>query len=309
MKNKSILLFIASVICLSSCEKESREKQQQVAAEAKVILDAAYGENPAQKMDVYLPANRTSSTPVIIVLHGGAFVAGDKSEFSLQSQTLAGKGFAVLNINYRLVNADGLLQLPPLRKESTVKITEQVNDVKSAVNFASAKAGEWIMATSGWGISGHSAGGTIAMLYAYGEDNADKRIRVTANWAGETNFSFEDESQVQLLDPRIAELFQRAVGVKPENKNRPAYMAVSPFWAANSGASIPTINIRPEFNLIFNMPDVSKPQYQAFTAILNAKNVPNKYIEVTGADHNFSKPGNWELVLNETVTFFEDYLD
>lgn len=309
MKNKSILLFIASVICLASCQKDTREEQQQVAAEAKVILDAAYGGNPFQKMDVYLPANRTAATPVIIVLHGGAFVAGDKSEFSLQSQALAEKGFAVLNVNYRLVDAEGLLQLPPLRKESAIKISSQLDDIKSAINFASAKAGEWIMASTGWGISGHSAGGTLAMLYAYGETNTDKRIWVAANWAGETDFSFADEAQFQLLDPRITELYQRAVGAKAENKNRLAFMAVSPFWLVNNGSGIPTINIRPEFNVVLNMPDASKPRYQVFTDVINAKNVPNKYIEVTGADHNFSKPGNWELVLNETVAFFEEYLD
>jgi hypothetical protein len=37
---------------------------------------------------------------------------------------------------------------------------------------------------------------------------------------------------------------------------------------------------------------------------LNDEGVANKWVEIAGADHGFSKAGNWDLVMNETVAFF-----
>lgn len=258
-------------------------------------------------MDVYLPGNRTDKTAVVLLIHGGAFVAGDKNDMSLQSQALSSKGFVVLNVNYRLVDTVGLLQLPPVHRASTIRINEQMEDIKSAIEFASGKAAEWIMSSEKWAVCGHSAGGTLALLagYNYSATNSSGRLHAVANWAGVTDFSFTNESQFNLLDPRIKELYYRVSGFEPVNANKLAYMAFSPTWIAYSGSAIPTLNIRPEFNSVFGEPDVSQLSYQAFTNTLNAKAVPNKWVEVAGANHVFSQPGNWDRVIKETSTWFE----
>lgn len=298
-------LVLCFLIQYTSCKKDIPDS-----VDVKSIMDVAYGASAEQKMDVYLPANRTANTPVIILLHGGGFVAGDKNEFTLQSKMLSAKGYAVLNLNYRLVDTIGMLRLPPIHRPSSITINNQVADIKSAVNFASGKAAEWMMNSQKWGICGHSAGATLAMLaaYNYGSANADKRIAVVANWAGATDLSFNDESEYNNMDPRLAELYYRAVGFEPRNVNKLAYMAVSPVWNVYNGNGIPTLNIRPEFNNVFNMPDASKNSYQVFTNTLNNKGIPNKWIEVAGADHGFGQPGNWELVVNETANWFEKYV-
>lgn len=126
-----LALFFISV----SCKKDKDSSAQ----EAKILLDVAYGSDSKQKMDVYLPANRNSNTPVILLLHGGGFIVGDKSEFSSQSQNLSNKGFVVLNVNYRLVDIDGVLNNPIVHKPSAVKISGQLDDIQSAVNFAASK--------------------------------------------------------------------------------------------------------------------------------------------------------------------------
>lgn len=260
-------------------------------------------------MDVYLPANRNTNTPVILLLHGGGFFAGDKSEFSPQSKQLSGKGFVVINVNYRLVNSSGLFDPPLIHKPSVIKISDQLADIKAAIGFASSKAEEWIMSKNKWVITGHSAGGTLALLYGYGKENKDGLIKATGNWAGATNFAFQDESEIQSLDPRIIELMYRACGPEPINANIHAYKAISPFWLANNGTAIPTVNIRPQFNTVFDMSDVSKQEYKLFTNLLTSKNVINKWLEITGADHGFSKPGNWDEVINETADFFKKQLE
>jgi hypothetical protein len=130
---------------------------------------------------------------------------------------------------------------------------------------------------------------------------------VAGNWAGATNFAFTDESEADLLDPRLVEILYRAVGYEIKNENKLAYMSVSPYWVASGTSAIPTINIRPENNAVSGA-DNSKPEYQKFTELLNSKSVPNKSVEVAGADHGFSKAGNWDLVISETDAFFRIYL-
>lgn len=49
---------------------------------AKTMLNESYGTDPLQKMDIYLPANRSvTATKVIIMIHGGGWTGGDKSDF------------------------------------------------------------------------------------------------------------------------------------------------------------------------------------------------------------------------------------
>lgn len=294
--------LLALVISCTACNSK-KEVPAVINMEAKVMMDVAYGSNPKQKMDVYLPANRTDQTPVIVFLHGGGFAAGDKNEFSAFSQQVSARGNIVLNVNYRLVDTTGLLISPPVHKASAVRIKEQLQDVDAALSFAATQTQAWNMTTGKWNIAGHSAGATLALLAGYNSANAG-RLKAVANLAGATDLSFADESQFQGLDPRLVELYYRAVGAEPKNPNKLAYMAVSPYWVANTGTAIATINIRPEFNVVFNLDDASKPLYQSFTQLLTNKGVTNKWVEVTGADHGFGQPGNWDLVVNEMLGFF-----
>lgn len=300
LKYINTTIFLALVV-IAGCKKDPEN-----VTEAQTYTNMSYGSDPTQKMDVYLPENRNSSTPVVLLLHGGGFIAGDKEEFSGQAASLSAKGYVVLNVNYRLVDSTGALNIPVVHKPSAIKIADQLNDVDAAVNFAMGKSTEWGMSADRWGMTGHSAGATLSLLYSYGNKNQNKRIKVAGNWAGATNFAFTDESEADLLDPRLVEIIYRAVGYEIKNENKLAYMAVSPYWLINSN-SIPTINIRPENNGVIGE-DNSKAEYQKLTDLLNSKSVPNKWVEVAGADHGFSQAGSWNTVINETDAFFRIYL-
>jgi acetyl esterase/lipase len=123
MKKQGKIVGVGLIILLffATCRKDETPLFQ-TAAKAETLLDVSYGSDPMQKMDVYLPINRTSNTNVIIFIHGGSFIGGDKSEFNSQAKYLAARGYAVLNVNYRLVNATGLNDIPPLHQLSAVKL-------------------------------------------------------------------------------------------------------------------------------------------------------------------------------------------
>ncbi len=44
-------------------------------------LDLAYGKDPKQKLDLYLPRERPDSAPVFIFIQGGGFVEGDRAHY------------------------------------------------------------------------------------------------------------------------------------------------------------------------------------------------------------------------------------
>ena len=68
----SLLLLFLNLGCSSSDDTTTD-------LSAKEMFNVSYGSDPEQTMDVYLPAGRSEeTTPVIILLHGGFWVAGSK---------------------------------------------------------------------------------------------------------------------------------------------------------------------------------------------------------------------------------------
>lgn len=112
-------------------------------------LDQAYGMDPKQQLDVYLPAMKPASAPVFIFLHGGGFREGDRAHYGFVAKPLAANGIVTVVASYRLLPA--------------AHYPDQFNDTQQIV--------EWVyrnIASHGGDptriyIGGHSAG---AMLTA-----------------------------------------------------------------------------------------------------------------------------------------------
>ena len=64
--------------------------------------DIAYGTDAMQKLDVYRPKNIEGKLPVIVSVHGGGWVYGDKELYKHYCVHLAQRGFVVVNFTYRL---------------------------------------------------------------------------------------------------------------------------------------------------------------------------------------------------------------
>jgi acetyl esterase/lipase len=63
--------------------------------------DLRYGPGPDERFDLFLPPAGTPARPLLIVwVHGGGFVAGDKSSVANWLAALAGRGYAVASIEY-----------------------------------------------------------------------------------------------------------------------------------------------------------------------------------------------------------------
>jgi len=295
------------ILTLFACDK-AEEVSYQTKKEGEIFLDLSYGSDPKQVMDVYLPPNRTSNIATIILIHGGSFIGGDKSQYTTVAKYLASGGFAVLNINYRLVDATGIYNLPtPLRKESAVKLKDQVADVSAAVDFAVAHAKQWVVSGSRLAIAGHSAGGTLGLLYAYGDKNINK-VKAVSNLAGALNMVFTDVPGWQAFPFYVVEGGYRFTGFEISLANESAYREISPIYVANEKKRVPTLNVFPQNNYVDGLPLQGRATYDQFTLRLNTLKVPNEFYYVQGADHAFSKSIHMQDALDKTTSFFKEKL-
>lgn len=132
-----------------------------------VYKDISYGEGDANKFDLYVPADGGKETyGLVVYLHAGGFTSGDKSSDAEMLSWLCSKGYVAAGINYtlRTDNNDQSVYSQSMEiKEAMPKVVEEAERLGYHIDKMA--------------ISGGSAGGTLAMLYAY-RDAADSPVPV-----------------------------------------------------------------------------------------------------------------------------------
>lgn len=71
----------------------------------KITTDVVYGPHERNKLDIYTSASATGPQPVVIFIHGGGHVRGDKKDAANVGRYFARQGFVTLVMNYRLAPA------------------------------------------------------------------------------------------------------------------------------------------------------------------------------------------------------------
>ena len=121
-------------------------------------------------LDVYLPEGAANPVPVVIWVHGGAFMMGDKS--APQSlDALLGAGYAVVAINYRLTGTD----IWPAQRDDVTAAVAYVQDNAVAlgidpdkVALFGASAGGFLVSTTGIALSADPARAVEAVVDWFG---------------------------------------------------------------------------------------------------------------------------------------------
>ncbi|MBL7898903.1 MAG: carboxylesterase family protein [Crocinitomicaceae bacterium] len=164
---KLIQSFLLLAYALTSIQLSASEQYDVVLSE-----NIIYGKNKTQggfeeilKLDLYLPDKaEKSKLPLIILAHGGYFLAGNKKDLELECIGLASNGFAVASINYRLIDVE--------ESEMSYKraVVDAVFDMKAAVRFFRkeiAANNSWSLDADNIFIGGYSAGAITSLHYAY----------------------------------------------------------------------------------------------------------------------------------------------
>ena len=107
----------------------------------------------AQVLDVYRPRRaEDEDLPVIISVHGGGWVYGDKERYQYYCMSLAQRGFAVVNFTYRLA--------------PEYKFPAPLEDLNLVCKWVMKRAGRYHFDTERIFAVGDSAGANILGLYA-----------------------------------------------------------------------------------------------------------------------------------------------
>jgi acetyl esterase/lipase len=114
-----------------------------------VSYDDRFGSDTV--MDLYLPDDG-GRHPAVMMIHGGAWLFGDKQHYQNAGRRLARSGWAAASINYRLL-PDGHFPLP-------------AQDCNCALAFLQQHADEYGIDPKRIAVMGYSAGGHLSALVA-----------------------------------------------------------------------------------------------------------------------------------------------
>jgi poly(3-hydroxybutyrate) depolymerase len=139
------------------------------------------GQETPLLMDVYYPdmnADQMEERPLILNIHGGGFIGGDKNELTYQSLEFAKRGFVVANINYRLGwNCDNVLCINCFGSSLQKAVYCAVQDARAALRFSVDHAADWGIDTDWIFVNGQSAGSITALHTAFwSQQEADAQV-------------------------------------------------------------------------------------------------------------------------------------
>lgn len=176
---KKLVLFFLVPFFIFSCSITDPDPVPDLPLEYAQLSDVSYGSQPRQVYDLYLPANRTSSTKTMILIHGGGWNSGSKADMNAFRDFLRDQfpEIAVVNMNYRLAGPN--LSPYPM----------QIDDITSVIDDLRDKKNEYVIGEE-IGFIGASAGGHLALLWSYGYDTRNQ-VQMVCSIVGPTNLTDE----------------------------------------------------------------------------------------------------------------------
>ena len=148
-----------------------------------VHKDISYGDKESNKFDLYVPKdNSKENYGLIVYLHAGGFTSGDKSGDEEILKWLCSKGYVTAGINYTLRT-----------NENNASVYSQSMEIKEAMPIVVEEAKKLGYNLNEMAISGGSAGGTLAMLYAYRDaEESPIPVKMMFEMVGPASFFAED---------------------------------------------------------------------------------------------------------------------
>jgi arylformamidase len=145
------------------------EQSQHARDTLSCVLDVPYDRASGERLDIFRP--RTAGlAPVQIYIHGGYWISNDKKDTSYVALGFVGAGFVNVVINYTLI--------------PNVRMAEQVRQCREAVRWVAAHIRDYGGDPERIYVTGHSAGGHLAVSLLTDPDGVSGRIKGVASLSG-----------------------------------------------------------------------------------------------------------------------------
>jgi acetyl esterase/lipase len=232
----------------------------------------------AHLLDIYLPVNAKANTPIIIWIHGGAWMLNDKyADMGYMKNTIREfleHGYALASIDYRY--------------STTAVFPAQVQDCNQAIQFIYDHASEYKVDKNKIALIGFSAGGHLASLVALSQNNNIKsfypmgarkkfNIKCVLDFYGPSDFiALETNPDTSVNNPR-----------NPVSILLGAMAVERPDLAKNASPVTYIDKDDPPFFIVQGEKDESVPNTQSklLSSWLTLAGVKNEFTMVPGAPH------------------------
>ena len=260
--------------------------------------DAKYGTHKRQKYDLYLPNDMKGTTDggLVLYIHGGAWVAGDKDGYRSEMEKNAKEGgyaYAAMNYHYIDDETDGFVIM---------------HDVFLALDAIKKKAQENDITLTKVLLTGGSAGAHISLLYAYSYFEVEpfySPITPTCvvSYSGPTDISNRDYYSMDALSGQAYDLFSKLSGFRYTEETYedaiPYLLKVSPTYYVSH--AVPTIICHGEKDSVVPVSDA-----HILDNYLTVSNIPHDLILFPNSNHGLeSDPDKWE----EANNLFKEYMN
>lgn len=264
-----------------------------------IYKDISYVDKESNKFDLYVPKdNSKENYGLVVYLHAGGFTTGDKSDDKQILQWLCSKGYVTAGINYTLRT-----------DENNASVYSQSIEIKEAIPVVVEEAKKLGYNLDEMVISGGSAGGTLAMLYAYRDaEESPIPVKMMFEMVGPPSFFAEDWDTYGLdkNNEAAAGLFGVMLGSEIDkeiigtDELQEVMKPISAYAWINEN-SVPSV-------IAYGTYDKVAP-FKAVRHLVNAleeNNVDYKYFEAPHSGHGLQ---NDSKIYEEFMDTVVDYLD
>ena len=276
MFNKIVALFIAIVNFFMGLFGLGQIGGQKY--DCQTFFDMSYGTHERQVVDLFIPEGASGDLGLVLFIHGGAWIAGDKSSYeSGMNYGASDLGIATASVNYRYLSED-------------VDLLDILDDIDAALAVIKEKGAEVGVNIDRVLLTGDSAGGHLSLLYAYARKNTAPvtPVAVISN-SGPTDLYDDNFYHNNALgdEAAISDLMSKACGQRftyaEKAKAEAALYSVSPITYV-SADSVPTV-------INHGNADSIVPFSNALTldALLTQYGVEHVLNVYNGADHDLGK--------------------
>lgn len=290
---KKLFLLIISLIVGSTAiaqDKPTTPFAAEGGATYWVQPDIVYGSgnNTPLKLDVWYQHDVTTPQPTLVYIHGGGWVFGTKETSVLQFMPFLEKGWRVVNVEYRMA--------------SNTLAPAAVEDTRCALRWVFRNAKMWNFDTSKIVLTGHSAGGHLALITGMlpdgtGLDNncyGDEKLNVAAiiNWYG-----ISDVNDL-IQGPNLKNYAVMWMG----SQTNAAEIAkrVSPLTYVRAGQP-PILTFHGDKDDVVPYTQATRLHYA-----LTKANVKNKLVTIKGGGHGGWTQANYLTAYDEVWKFLKD---
>lgn len=252
MLNDFLQFCLAFAIASAAISAEAADAVKPSGGLQPTAADFAYGNDSKSQCFDFWQAKSDKPTPVLVVIHGGGWINGDKSGFSGgEAKPYLDAGISVASINYRLIN-----EAMDQHVEPPVKAC--LYDAARAVQTIRSKAKEWNLDPVRVGATGSSAGSCTCLWLALHDDLAQPkssdpvakqstRFQCVAAYRAQTTLDPVEFRQwisnadygahaFGYLSPQRTSMQSFELLLKEREKNLPWIMEYSPIKLANKSA-------------------------------------------------------------------------